>query len=88
MVELLSEPDVEVLSESSGTVYLCDPRESIAVLSIKSVHSVVAMFPDMQADPSGNISLTGKFSLIRHPYIEVAQFTDDQTFEDEEEIVV
>ena len=88
MVELFSEPDVEVLSESSGTVYLCDPRESIAVLSIKSVHSVVAMFPDMQADPSGNISLTGKFSLIRHPYIEVAQFTDDQTFEDEEEIVV
>ena len=64
MVELFSEPDVEVLLESSRTVYLCDPQESVTVLSIQSVHSVVAMFPNMQVDPSGNISLTGKFSLI------------------------
>jgi hypothetical protein len=30
------------------------------------------MFPDMQVDSSGHISLTGKFSLMRHPYIDVA----------------
>jgi hypothetical protein len=43
------------------------------------------MFPDTQVDSLGSISLTGKFSLMRHPYIEVAQFTDDQSFEDDEE---
>ena len=87
MVELFSELNMDLLLESSGAVYLCDPQESVAVLSIKSVHSVVAMFPDMQVDPTGNISLTGKFSLMRHPYIEVTQFTDDQTFDDGEENV-
>jgi hypothetical protein len=85
MVELFSEPDADILSESSGTVSLCDPRESVAVISIKSVHSVVSMFPDTQVDSLGSISLTGKFSLMRHPYIEVAQFTDNQSFEDDEE---
>ena len=50
MVELFSEPDGDILSESNGTVYLCDPRESIAVMSITSIFSVVAMFPDMQVD--------------------------------------
>ena len=84
MVELFSEPDGDILSESNGTVYLCDPRESIAVMSITSIFSVVAMFPDMQVDLSGDISLTGRFSLMRHPYIEVVQFTGDHTFEDRE----
>ena len=86
MVELFSDPDKDILSQSSGTVYLCSPRKSIALLSITSIHAVVAMFPDMQVDPSGNISMTGMFSLMRHPYIEVAEFTNDQTFDDEEAI--
>ena len=84
MVDLFTEPDADILSDSSGTVYLCDPRERIAVLPITSISSVVAMFPDMQVDLSGDISATGKFSLMRHPYIEVAKFTSDHTFEDEE----
>ena len=87
MAELFSDPDAEVLSESSGTVYLCDPRERIALLPITSIHSVVAMFPDTQVDLSGNISVTGRFALMRHPYIDVAEFTRDQTFDDEEAIV-
>ena len=84
MVELFSDPDGDVLLESSGTVYLCDPHERIALLPIMSICSVVAMFPDTQVDPSGNISTTGKFSLMRHPYIEVAQFTGNHTFEGKE----
>ena len=83
MVELFSDPDGDVLSESSGTVYLCDPCERIALLPIMSIHSVIAMFPDTQVDPSGNISTTGKFSLMQHPYIKVVQFTGDHTFEGE-----
>ena len=84
MVDLFSEPDANVLSDSSGMVYLCDPQERIAVLPITSISLVVAMFPDMQVNLSGDISATGKFSLMRHPYIEVAKFTSDHTFEDEE----
>jgi hypothetical protein len=85
MVEIFSKPDADIVSESTGTVYLCNPQEGIAVVSIMLVHSVVAMFPDTQVEPSGNITLTGKFSLMQHPYIEVAQFTSDNFFEDEEE---
>ena len=85
MVELFSEPDEDIFTESSGTVYLCSPRESITLLPITSIHAVVAMFPDTQVDLEGNISDTGKFSLMRHPYIEVAEFICDQTFDDEEE---
>ena len=84
MVELFSDPDANVLLESSGTVYLCDPRERVTLLPITSIQSVVAMFPDMQVDLSGNISVTGKFSLMRHPYVEVTKFTCNHTFEDEE----
>ena len=87
MAELFSDPDAEVLSESSGTVYLCNPRERITLLPITSIYSVVAMFPDIQVDLSGNISVTGRFSLMRHPYIDVAKFTSDQSFDDEEAIV-
>ena len=87
MAELFSDPDAEVLSESSGTVYLCNPRERITLLPITSIYSVVAMFPDIQVDLSGNISVTGRFSLMRHPYIDVAKFTSNQSFDDEEAIV-
>ena len=53
MVELFSEADEDVLSESNGTVYLCDARERITVISITSIFSVVAIFPDMQVDQLG-----------------------------------
>ena len=47
MVKLFSEPDTDVLSESSGAVYLCNACKSITVISIASIHSVVAMFPKL-----------------------------------------
>ncbi|KAF8266302.1 hypothetical protein EI94DRAFT_1502162, partial [Lactarius quietus] len=45
MVDLFSKPDEVVLSKSSGTVYLCNKHNSIAVVPITSLHLVVAMFP-------------------------------------------
>ena len=85
MAELFSEPDVDILSESSGTVHLCNPCECVVVLPITLIHSVVAMFPDVSLNLYGQTSETGKFSLMRHPYLEVAQFTRDLSFEDKEE---
>lgn len=87
MVELFSEPDVDILADSSGTVHLCNPNKGVTVVSIMSIHSVVAMFPDMQVNPSGAISVTGKFSLMQHPYIKVAQFSGDNSFRDGKENV-
>lgn len=59
-------------------------REGIAVISVKAIHSVVAMFPETRVDHSGHISTTGKFSLMRHAYIELARFTSDGLFEEED----
>jgi hypothetical protein len=64
MAELFSEPDADILLELSGTVHLCNPHESITVISITSIHSIVAMFPNTQINPLWDISLTGKFSLM------------------------
>ena len=83
MITLFSEPDEDTLSESSGTVHLCDQDVGIAVVPITSVHSVVAMFPNMQVDTLGHISLTGRYSLMQHPYIDVAQFTGNLSFSEE-----
>jgi hypothetical protein len=47
MINLFSEPEEDILSESSGTVYLCDEHNGVAVVSITSIHSIVSMFPDM-----------------------------------------
>jgi hypothetical protein len=85
MVDLFSEPDEDTLSDLSGTVYLCDQHICIAVLPITAIHSVVAMFPDTHINTSGQISLTGKYSLMRHPYAEVARFTNDLSLGDKRE---
>jgi hypothetical protein len=85
MVELFSEPDADILFKSSGTVHLCDPRDCVVVLPITSIHLVVAMFPDTHIELCRDISLTGKFSLMQHPYMEVAHFTSDSSFKDKEE---
>ena len=60
-----------------STVYLCNAHDSVMVIPVTLICSVVAMFPNTQVDPSGHISLTGKFSLMCHPYLEVVQFTKD-----------
>lgn len=73
-------PDATVLSDSCDTVYLCDPlpdHEGLVVIPISHIQSVVAMFPEMVINQGGNIEHTGKFSLMRHAYIELSKYTVD-----------
>ncbi|KAF8269529.1 hypothetical protein EI94DRAFT_1573913 [Lactarius quietus] len=50
MISMFSLPDREVLSDSSGTIYLCEPLPSpdgLAIIPVKSIILVISMFPDM-----------------------------------------
>ena len=77
MVNLFSLPDTNILLASSGAVYLCDPLQGLVVISIVSIRSVVAMFPEMVISKDGKVECTGKFSLMRHAYIELAKYSLD-----------
>ena len=77
MVNLFSKPDENVLLASSGMVYLCDPLQGLVVVAISSIRSVVAMFPEMVINEDGKVERTGKFSLMRHAYIELAKYSPD-----------
>jgi hypothetical protein len=86
MATLFSVPDMEILAKSSDTVYLCDPldgRDGLVVVPITAIHSVVSMFPEMEVGQDGHISLTGKFALMWHAFIELASFAPDGLFEDD-----
>jgi hypothetical protein len=88
MVSLFSLPDTAVFAESSGAVYLSEPLpapEGLVVLLVTDILSVVAMFPDMQVSEDGMISETGKFSLMRHAFIELAPFADGGLFDDDDD---
>lgn len=88
MVSLFSLPDADVLSDSSGTVYLSESLstpEALVVLAITDIFSVVSMFPEMRVSEDGVITETGKFSLMRHAFIELAQFSDNGLFEDDDD---
>ena len=86
MVHLFSLPDREVWSDSSQTVYLCDTldlEEGLAVIPVTDIHSVIAMFPEMAVSQGGDITLTGKYALMRHTYIELAPFTSGGLFDED-----
>jgi hypothetical protein len=83
MVTLFSLPDPDVLSDSSQTVHLC---EGLAVIPITDIYSVVAMFPEMTISETGNIVLTGKYSLMWHTYIELASFSTGGLFDEDEDV--
>jgi hypothetical protein len=89
MVNLFSLPDEDVLSDSSGTVYLSNPLQGRVVVPVTAIRTVVSMFPEFVAKETGHIETTGKFSLMRYAYAELSQyFTDglqDLEEEDEEE---
>ena len=70
-------PDASVFADSSETVYLSEPmstQDGVVVIPITAIHSVVSMFPDMRITDDGRILETGKFSLVRHAFLELAQF--------------
>jgi hypothetical protein len=83
MLSLFSTADEDILADSSDTVYLCDPFDGLAVVPVTAIRSVVSMFPEMEVNPACEISLTGKFSLMRHAYIELSTYLSDGLFEDD-----
>ena len=88
MVSRFSLPDATILADSSGTVYLSEPlsgREGLVVISVTTIHSVVSMFPEMCATEDGRILETGKFSLMRHAFLELAHFSNGELFEEEDD---
>ena len=88
MVSMFSLPDASILADSSGTVYLSKPlsvREGLVVISVTTIHSVVSMFLDMRATEDGRILETGKFSLMRHAFLELAHFSNGELFEEEDD---
>ena len=91
MVSMFSLPDSDVFTESSGTVYLSEPlsaSDGLIVIPITTIHSVVSMFPEMRVSDDGGIIETGKFSLMRHAFLELAQFSNGELFEEEEDRVL
>jgi hypothetical protein len=58
--------------------------EGLVVIPVKSILSVVSMFPDMQVDGNGRILETGKFSLVRQAFLELTQLSDGQLDEGED----
>ena len=88
MVTMFSLPDPDVLAASSETVYLCEqlaPREGLVVIPVTAIHSVVSMFPEMRVTDDGRITETGKFSLMRHAFLELAPFSNGELFEEDDE---
>lgn len=77
MAKLFSLPDAAILEESSDAVYLCDYLDQPVVIPVTTIHSVVSMFPELQVTPDGQIHETKKFSLMRHPLIELVQYRPD-----------
>ena len=88
MVCLFSLPDAEVLSDSNGTVYLSEPltmEEGLVVFPVTAILSVVVMVPEMQVNGDGDITVTGKFSLMRHVFIKLAHFSESSLFDDDDD---
>lgn len=86
MLKLFSLPDEDTLSNSSGTVYLCDQLNgpaSLVVMPITAINSVVSMFPEMEVSTSSQISLIGKFVMMCHAFIELASFSLDGLFNED-----
>ncbi|KAH9002127.1 hypothetical protein EDB86DRAFT_2801244 [Lactarius hatsudake] len=84
MVTLFSLPDKDVFSDSSKTVYLCEPTQTRVVIPITAINMVVSMFPEYKVDDNG-VEDTGKFSLMRHAYLEVTKYPAEED-EDEESL--
>lgn len=85
---MFSLPDADIFTESSETVYLSEPlsaRDGLAVIPVTAIYSVVSMFPETRITDDGRILETGKFSLMRHAFLELAQFSNGELFEEEDD---
>jgi hypothetical protein len=87
MVSLFSFPDPEIFMESSETVYLNEllsESDSLMVIPVTAIHSVISMFPEMCIAKGGLIVETGKFSLMHHAFLELAEFSNGELFDEED----
>ena len=62
-------------------------QEGLMVVPVSAIHSVVAMFPEMRATDNGEILETGKFSLMRHAFLELADFSNGELFDEVEDVL-
>jgi hypothetical protein len=88
MVSLFSLPDPEILAESSETVYLSEllsESDGLMVIPVTAINSVISMFPEMCIAEGGLIVETGKFSLMCHAFLELAEFSNGELFDEEDE---
>ena len=89
MARLFSMPDMTILAQSCGTVHLCEHLQDssgLVVVPISCIWTVVAMFPEMVINQEGQIEETGKFSLMRHAYIELGKYLTDPSEDDDNDI--
>lgn len=88
MVSIYSDPDQELLRQSSQTVYQCTylGQKSLQVVEINSFVSVVGMVPCFEVTPDGSINvLEDLYFLVEQPSLEVARFFGLGEDEDEGE---
>ena len=90
MATLFSPPDQDILSDSSNTVYLSEPvpgREGLIVIPITAIRSVVSMFPEMAISQAAQITRSGKYSLMRHPYVDLTKYLTEGFVDDNDDTV-
>lgn len=87
-MRLFSLPDAKVFVDSSGTIYLSKlslAREDLVVILVTAIHSVVSIFLEVNVTKDGQILETGKVSLMCHTFLELAQFSNGELFEDDDD---
>ncbi len=85
---MFSCPNNDILADSSGPVYLCEPMTDSAgliVIPVNAILSLVSMFPELQVTGERTILETGKFSLMHHTFISLVHMTKDDLIEGDEE---
>ena len=88
MIRLFSLPDPQVFMDSSKMVYLSkllSGSGSLIAIPVTAIHSIVMMIPEMAITEGGRITETGKFSLMHHAFLKLAQFSNSELFEDDSE---
>ncbi|KAG2146318.1 hypothetical protein DEU56DRAFT_731694, partial [Suillus clintonianus] len=86
MVSVYSRPDPELLQKSAQTVWSCTyhGNEALQLVSVKTIHSVVAMVPHRPKLPSGLVE--DRFFLVEKPglgLVSVDEEMGDDADEDE-----
>jgi hypothetical protein len=90
LVSVFSPPDQDILKLSHNAAYICyrSEPEALSVVDVKTINAVVAMVPDFQVTPDGNlIAPKDRFSLMESPFLKFAALSgtldgDDDAIDD------